>query len=85
MFLVRSGIRAYLTAIVLNLNRIVKLLTHISFKPPIYVPEEAMASGLSSLNVMFVTLERKRRVSPFERRFFTSLRSDQNDKLKFND
>jgi len=48
-------------------------------------PDPAKASGLSSLNVKFVTLERKRRVSPFERRFFTSLRSDQNDKLKFDD
>ena len=35
--LLRFGIQAYLTAIVLNLKRMIKILTNVSFKPPIYV------------------------------------------------
>jgi len=34
--LIRFGIQAYLTAIVLNLKRMVKLLTHVGFKAPQY-------------------------------------------------
>ena len=33
------GIQAYMTAIVLNLKRMVKILTNVSFKPPLYVHE----------------------------------------------